>query len=101
MKPIFPQSSVGAAYSDDVAPMELADFLGGCSTNMPRLWRWFAADRPANPAAGLATDAARVAPSPLYLLNCPAGQACKSKPGWSRLPACRPEDGGARGNVFP
>jgi len=46
------------------APTELADFWDGCSINMPRLRRWFADDRPANPAAGFVKDAAHVAPSP-------------------------------------
>src|ERR1039457_5431807 len=83
MKPIFPQSSVGAAWwpsarTDDDAPTELADFLGGCSTNMPRLWRWFAADRPANPAAGFAKDAARVSPSPCIFLIVLLGRLAKA-----------------------
>jgi hypothetical protein len=60
----FPKLRRSGISTGDVAPTELGLFADGCSTNMPRLRRWFAADRPANPAAGFVQDAARVAPSP-------------------------------------
>jgi hypothetical protein len=36
----------------------------------------------------------------LYVLNCPAWQACESKPSWSPAPGCNRAQDDARGNVL-